>query len=381
MTMLGTKVSNSQGNTPMVQERRFTRAAVEHTEPGDLDVTISSSDFDAGGQVLAFDVPAYGFARWITLLVQASGGAAGLNNAVARADAPWNLIQSITFKDVNGGHIFGPVSGYDMFLANKWGGYGFQDNPTALPTYSQVATSGNFSFSLNIPLEAIARDALGALPNRNSASTYRVELVLASDAVVYSTSPDTLPSIRIRAELNAWSKPSPTDPLGNPQRTAPPFDRTTQFWSKAQFAVSGAGTITHKLPKVGNFIRTLIFVFRDATGVREGDTFSDSVLISLDGQTLFSEPTLLRRAKMANQYGYTIAGMDNGDFDEGVLVYPFSHDFDGKPGNELRDLWLPTTQATRLEIQLTHGEAGTLEVLTNDIAIASSAPVAAGNEG
>src|SRR5690606_823987 len=117
LTMLGTKVSNCEGNTPMVQERRFTRAAVEHRESGDLDVTISSSDFDAGGQVLAFDVPAYGFARWITLLVQASGGAAGLNNAVARADAPWNLIQSITFKDVNGGHIFGPVSGYDMFLA------------------------------------------------------------------------------------------------------------------------------------------------------------------------------------------------------------------------------------------------------------------------
>jgi hypothetical protein len=362
----------TKGSTDMVEPRRFTRAAIEHTEPGDLDETITAAQFGAGTRNLSFDVPAYGFARWLTLYVQATAGAAGLNNAVALADAPWSVISSITFKDVNGGHIFGPISGYDLFLTAKYGGYGFDDDPTRHPSYVTVAVSGNFEFALNINLEAIARDALGALPNRNSASTYRVEIVTADDSAVYSTAPDTLPGLRIRSYLSAWSKPSAADPTGNPQRTSPPFDRTTQFWTKAQFAIAGAGSITHKLPKVGNFIRNLILVFRDSSGAREGATYSESVQLQLDGQSIYNELTILRRDFMAQSFGYELAPIATADFDEGVLVYTFNHDFDGKPGGELRDLWLPTTQASRLEFIHVAGEAGTLEVITNDIAVASS---------
>jgi hypothetical protein len=375
--MLGAGGGGKGTTTDVAEPRRFTRAAVEHTEPSDLDETVTAAQFGAGNRTLSFDVPAYGFARWLTLYVQATLGEDLLNPAVALADAPWSVISSITFKDVNGGHIYGPVSGFDLFLTNKYGGYGFDDNPVRWPSYSAIDTDGNFAFSLNLNLEAIARDALGALPNRNSASTYRVEIVTADDSAVYSTPPDTLPGLRIRGELNAWSKPSSSDPMGNPQRVNPPFDRTTQFWTKAQFAIAGSGSVTHKLPKVGNFIRNLIFVFRDSAGLREGATYSESVQMQLDGQSLFSELTALRRDKMARTFGYELAPIATADFDEGVLVYTFNHDFDGKPGGELRDLWLPTTQASRLEFIHTAGEAGTMEVLTNDIAVASS-PVTVG---
>lgn len=350
---------------------RFTRAAMEHTEPGGHDATVSAASFGAGPTTVTFDVPAHGYLRRLLLLVETDGnGAAGLNNAVAAADAPWSFIKSITFKDVNGGNIVGPIGGFNLFLANKWGGYGHDDNPVNDPIYTAIDTDGEFAFRLDIPIEAIARDALGALPNLNSASAYKVELVVADAADVFGTEPDTLPAVRVRAILDAWSKPSAQDPRGNPQQTTPPFERTTQFWSRSSHSISGSGEFTARLPRVGNFLRNLIFVFRDSNDAREGDGYADTVKLTLDGQVIHNEPSAIRRAIMAEQYGYALDSIATAGFDEGVLVYPFTHDFDGKPGGELRDLWLPTVQSSRLEFTLANaGEAGTLEIITNDVSI------------
>jgi hypothetical protein len=61
-----------------------------------------------------------------------------------------------------------------------------------------------------------------------------------------------------------------------------------------------------------------------------------------------------------------------GGLDNGVFVYDFMHEFDGLLGREMRDLWLPTLGSSRLEIQGTFGNAGSLRVLTNDVAVAGS---------
>jgi hypothetical protein len=58
--------------------------------------------------------------------------------------------------------------------------------------------------------------------------------------------------------------------------------------------------------------------------------------------------------------------------DNGVFVYDFMHEFDGELGRENRDLWLPTLGSTRLELQGSFANAGTLTVLTNVVAIAGS---------
>jgi len=55
--------------------------------------------------------------------------------------------------------------------------------------------------------------------------------------------------------------------------------------------------------------------------------------------------------------------------DAGVLVFPFTDDQDGGIGYESRHMWLPTVQSTRLEIEGAFGAAGTLEILTNDVAV------------
>lgn len=362
--------SANGGETPKVVVP-FTQASREHTEGAFFDQSVSNTSFGSGPTTIGpFDVPAFGYARSLLLYVQATGGAAGLNNAAAQPDAPWSVIRSIALVDVNGAPIVGPFSGYDLMLANRWGGYAFDGDLTRSPAYSAVATSGNFGFFIRVPLEIVAREAYGALANMNAASTYKLQITIADDGDVYSTSPDTLPTLRVRGWLDAWAEPAAQDMNGNAQQQEPAGLGTTQYWSKANYSVSnGANTI--RLARVGNLIRTLVCVFRDTNGAREGDTFADPIQLHLDGRIVHNEATIIRRSFMAERYGYALNGIANADADEGVIVYDFSHDFDGKPGGELGELWLPTVQSSRLEIVGSFGEQGSLDVLTNDIAPAA----------
>ena len=345
----------------------FTRASHEHTETA-FDESVTAASFGAGPTVLGpFDIPAFGYARGIWLLVEATAGAAGLNNAVSEADGPWSVISSIAIVDVNGAPIVGPFTGFDLMLVNKWGGYQFDTDPTNGAGFSDIAVTGNFTMLLYLPLEIVGRNALGALSNMNAASTYKIQLTCADDATVYSTSPDTLPGVRFRAFLDAWAQPSEADPSGNPQATRPPMLGTTQYWSKASYTIAnGANTI--RLARVGNYIRHLVLIFRDSAAAREGASIPDPVALHLDGRIVHNEAFLLRRQKMAAAYGYNLAAVTVADDDEGIWVYYYSHDFDNKPGGELADLWLPSVQSTRLELVGNFGEVGSLDVLTNDIA-------------
>lgn len=370
MLAMNSETKAPASETPAVRVP-FTQASREHTEGAFFDATVNPAAFGSGPTTIGpFDVPAFGYARDLLLLVEATGGAAGGQNAAAKPDAPWSVIRSIALVDVNGAPIVGPFSGYDLMLANKWGGYAFEGDLTKLPAYSAVATSGDFSFLIRVPLEIVAREAYGALANMNASSTYKLQITIADDSDVYSTAPNTLPSVRVRGWLEAWAEPAAQDPQGNPQEQEPSGLGTTQYWSKATYSIAnGANTV--RLARVGNLIRTLILVFRDSGGAREGDTFADPIQLHLDGRIVFNEGQLIRRSLMAERYGYQLASIANADADEGVIVYDFSHDFDGKPGGELGELWLPTVQSSRLEIVGSFGEAGSLEVITNDIAPAA----------
>lgn len=344
----------------------FTRASREVSEPF-IDDTTSAASFDAGPtNVGPFDVPARGYLRGIRLLVTAAGGSGG--SATSAADGPWSVISSISFTDVNGTPLVGPFTGYDLMLVNKWGGYSFDGDPQRGPAFTDVDANGGFEFYLYVPIEIVSRDALGALPNQNASSTYKVNITIADSSSVYAVDPaTTFPTVRIKAWAETWSAPADTDPAGNPQATRPPALGTTQFWSKATLNVA-SGDNTIKLPRVGNFIRHLILVFRDTSAVRDGTNFGDPVSLFIDGREYRNDGLVIRRAIMAEQYGYDLAAIATADDDESVAVYSFSHDFDGKPGGELRDLWLPTLQSSRLEVRGNFGAAGTLQVITNDVA-------------
>jgi hypothetical protein len=151
---------------------------------------------------------------------------------------------------------------------------------------------------------------------------------------------------------------------------------TTQFWT-TQVLNYGAGQQTLRFTRVGNYIRNLILVARRNSGTRaNGDSdFPDPATLQLDTRPLDIVERNNWKNQMYERTGYGANGAANdaaGGLDSGVFVYDFAHEFNGTLGLENRDLWLPTLTSTRLELQGNFANAGTLTVLTNDVAVAGN---------
>lgn len=354
----------------------FIRATQLHRESAGIDITrvLTTATQDLG----AFSIPAYGYLRSVVLLVQGTGGAG--TAVTATEDAPWNVLQNVLFQEPNGATIQQFNSGYDLFLVNKYGGYRFMNDPKASPVYSlAVGTAANFSFLVRIPVELNLRDALGALPNQNAAAPFQLRLSLAPIATVFGGTVSTAPSVRIRAYAEEFDQPE-LSTEGVVNQTTPPAMNTTQYWSVQQYPVN-AGNMSIRLTRMGNFVRNLIFIFRTAAGSRSGAdaSFPDPATLYWDTRPVDLIERNAWLQQIYERYGYgavigsgaTAAESPQGR-DLGVFPYDFCHEFQGKVGNENRDLWLPTIGSTRLELGGTWGVAGTLYVLTNDVSIAGN---------
>jgi hypothetical protein len=377
----GARGRNAQPNVvPIVP---FIRASAEHREPCGIDV--SRILLASGGQDLGvFDISAYGYVRNIVLVVTGTGATGTWTFA---EDGPFSALQNIALTEPNGAIIAQYNSGYDLFLANKWGGFAnvVGADPRMSPTTSTDAT-GNFTYVLRIPLELSQRDGLGSLPNQNAAATFKLRMSLASGAAagpLYNAAGTLLPTVRVVAYLEAWDQPE-VSAAGMTNQTTPPAMNTTQFWSTQVFNV-GAGFQTIRLTRVGNYIRNLIIVMRRAGGTRVNGQadFPDPIWLYLDARPLDNVSKALWQETMYRRTGFggraqggvltaPLAADTPGSQDSGVFVYDFCHEFNGTIGQENRDLWLPTLGSTRLEFQGTWAQAGVMTVLTNDVAIAGS---------
>jgi hypothetical protein len=364
-----------RGNTQPVATVPFIRAAGEHIEPSGIDITkvMTGSVQDMG----VLDVPAYGFLRSVTFVVTATGGAGA--GVTATEDAPFNVLTNISIGEPNGAQILAFNSGYDMYLAQKWGGYGFTpaNDARSHPTYSAVAAgSGNFAFVLRMSLEMSMRDGLGSIPNQNAAASFKLRFQLNASTAVYGVVPTTLPTVRVRVTQYAWDQPNPSDGQ-NTNQVAPPAVNTTQFWSYQVFNMN-AGAQTQRLTRMGNYLRNLIFVYRRAgtSRVNGHADFPDPITILLDARPVFvlERNNFISLMAERSGFGLSVGGTATANdtaqgLDNGVFVLDFMHEFNGVIGNENRDLWQPTLGSTRMEIQGNFGNAGTLTVLTNDVSV------------
>lgn len=348
-----------QKNTgPATGANPFTKAARRKTETFlDRSDTLSAST----KTMQQIDIPATGYLRhvWLMVEVSAPAGATAL-----KADAPWNVIESLTFRDVNGQPLH-VLSGYDLFLANLFGAYCQNADPRKANGYSAAFGGAGIKFMLRVPVEIIARGALGCLPNTNGSMLYKLAITLAARDTVF-TGATADPTVRIRGVVESWSNPAPADLRGVPNVTQPPSLGVTQNWSEyVAPVVNGQNTI--RLPRVGNSIRNLLLVLRDGTGARV-DAWPTELGIYIDGNQWHKAPVDYHKQRACELYGYAPA-----DIPAGVLVFPFTDDFDGTPGEEVGDFWIQTSGATRLEVQGTFSAAGNVMVLTNDV-LAVAAP-------
>lgn len=372
----------------------FVTAAREHQEPA-FDVSLlpgasQTTILNGANQSL----PAEGFLRDVYLLVTTSGGVLG--TATLQPDAPWNNIASVTLSDVNGAPIFGPVSGFDLYLINKYGGYMFRPDPLSAPdAISQVPgtnTAGvvTFQYALRIPVEINRQTALGALSNQNAAASYKLTMTQNTVANIFTIGTGTAPTIRYRGGIETWTQPLPQDAMGRPQETVPPGYGSTQYWSKQQFTING-GQQSITLTRVGNLIRCLIFIYRGASGARitqASGNMPDPLEIDWDARMLRQEPEYYRREFMAQtspaftaQTGAGNAGTAGSFVDDGVLAYNWDRTILGHNGGGSSAMYLPTVQSTRLQFTANFPVAGTLEVLTCDIAPVETNPALRYAEG
>lgn len=338
----------------------FTRAAREHVEPmHDRSTVLSGS---ASTNVANIDVPSHGFLRYVVIDVEATGGVQGVAAVAAAEDGPFSALRNITFTDLAGAPILFPFTGFQLYLANKYGAYVGASDPKSAPSFKPVDASGNFAFKLRIPLEIGGRDALGALQNQNNSTPFKVSYTVADADDIYAVKPaTTLPTVRVKMYVETWTQPPASNPAnGFPNEPNPTALGTVQFWSIIQENVNAAGQ-TIGISRTGNFIRNLILVARStATGARSDAMFPDEIEVRFDNRQEEVVSKRLLKDRTFEHFGFAA--------DVGVFVWDYTHDLDGKAGFELRNGWLPTTKATRLELAGVFAQAGTVEILINDVA-------------
>lgn len=361
-TAQATQTANTNRGAGIVPFRRATREHSELVNDQTYTMTVNPQNPAQG----AISVPAYGYLRGLLITVVVTGGVAG---TAFQEDGPWSVLQNIILSEPNGAAISQFNSGYELYLAAKWGGYfGIGDDPR-----QGIFTSAmpNFQFQVYIPLELNQRDGLGSLPNQNAAAMFQLRYQVAGSGSVYTTTPTTQPTVQVTVEAMEYDQPQASSD-GMPNQTTPPAMNTTQFWSVQPYpVVAGANRI--RLTRVGNYIRHWGFIFRAATRALGDTNWPVTTEIDIDARPLTFLRKLTWRQQMYQRYGYDALTLDAvNKQDSGVFWFDFCHEFDGTVGFENRDGWLKTYGSTRAEVVITAGVAGTLTVLTNDVAIASN---------
>lgn len=358
-------------------------------EPYDVTVTLN-----AGTQTLTpqYEIPSTGFLNGVYILVEnvvtsstaTATGTAGLG--VLKEDGPYCVIDNIIFTDTNNAELIGPITGWDLYVISKWGGYCFQDDPEAntdLFTSTSNATAsssaaGSFSFCIRLPVELVPRDALGSLPNKSSSTPFKIKTTVASLASIYITSTTVGGSCRFRMFPDSYWEPTKQDGSGNAIADMPPGVNTTQFWNKTDYSV--ATSMSELLTNsVGFPVRMLIWTLRDTAGSRTaGETnFPDNFRLQLQSNLVLDRPKKLWKRRITEDWGYVAAGDGANQKDNGLYAHPFNKDFYPKPGWETRRQYLRTTDGMRLQMKGTNGAAGTMTVFTNYVGIGGGSNLAA----
>ncbi len=358
------------------------KVGVQDMDDEPFDKTVST-----GASAVALDqyaVPSTAFLNEIELLVQGTT-AANAATVTFAADGPFNVIDSMIFTDTGNSEIISSVTGWDLMIINKWGGYKFNDDPRASPVYSATtgagATGGSFAFVLRIPIELVKRDALGSLPNKSQSTPFKVKISVAPTATIYGTPPTSAPSVRFRFVPRSYWQPTQTDGSGNPVADQPPGVNTTQYWNKTDYTVN-AGSFTEQLTNSTGFpVRNLVFILRDSNGSRtQGEAdWPDPFRLQLQSNIIVDRIKALWQDQIARDYGYTGAVADTaGSKDVGVYVVPFNKDFYPKPGWENRRGYLRTTDGMRLQMKGNVGGSGAhkMTVLTNYVGVAGGVSLA-----
>lgn len=372
---MATQTTQKRNDKQAAPPRPFRIGTLSHEEINyDETATLNATTQD----LRVLEVPPAGFLRGVYIMVDATSATNVATVALTDNNAPFSVIDTITFEDTNSKPIVGPFNGYDLYLVNKYGGYFNSSDPKQSTEYTNVSGSAGtitFNFILRIPVELVARDALGALPNKSGTNKFKVRVRLAAASAVYSTPPTNPVSVRVRMVQEDWWEPDMTDLKGRPLAQNPPAVQTTQYWTKGTYAIGSGDQRIQLQQGLGYLWRNALYINYPSSSVARTSTtdgnFPDPATLQFESNIVFDRPRALWRTLTARQYGYNAAVETAGGRDYSVYALPFNLDFSNAPGAETRRGYLATADASRMEFRGTFGAASTFTTLVNYVAPAN----------
>lgn len=339
--------------------------------------TQTVNNLASGTDFQPIQLPATGFVRKISLYFTQTWTTSA-SGAVVAGDSPWNLISGITLTDATGQPVFQPISGYNLYLLNKYFSSGIVDTniprawgcPQLGPefAFSATATTGTATFRLDIDLEEDYNTGYGCIPNLDSNASLQLKISAGASSNAFAGGTPATGTLAVRVEQHYWAPvgasiggvPVSTQPMG--------FGDYVETRYETQVANASAEN-TVNVTNRGGLIRGIIAVSR-AAGVRTAYTAAANVGLILDnnpvdeGITLESHYDLVRRTygyigtDLTTSYAPLTAGTLPG-LDRGVQVWNFGSLSGG------RDSWLSTRVGSQLQLKVTPGASATqLELIT-----------------
>jgi len=318
-------------------------------------------------------IPAVGYLSHLVLEVTVTVPATA--GATFNADGPFNALQNIEFKTAAGNDIIVPVNGYTQYLMNKYGcQYAvapYSDERLTRQYVAAPTAATAAHFFLTVPLEIDAGSGYGSIPALASNRSYQLNVTLAAISTLFGGTLPASGNITINGIAEYWSEPPASTASGAAQATAPTGVGTVSQWQIEMPAVTPGDKLI-KSNNVGNVIRTLIFVLRNAAGARVDADWPAVSELYLDNEPMFYLTNTYWENLMVKQFGLTAANKDVAQgLDTGVYVIPFhalAGGLAGDPANSRSQL-LPTVDASQLQIRGTSfgANASTLQIITNSV--------------
>ena len=318
-----------------------------------------------------------------TLILDIELTTAGNSASVAfAADGPFNCISQIKLDDPAGQSIIAPITGYQLYLLNKY----LTDtdclfDPQQDPDYSAVTgtggTGGSFSFRLCVPIEHRRRDAFGALNNSAANQRYLLTIVTASSysgtANIYTTAPTTpATNLTVQVYQQYWTSPPSviTTAQGQSQVQSTPSGLGTVGFVRYEkhSEVSGGGSPQIQLNNVGDYITQIIWILRNSSNAREVTDWPSEFDFWINDFQVHALSTndfqrwMARWSGLKNAVG-SAGGLDTGVFHMGPW---FAGLFDKAENYAPANQYLPTDATTKLQVRGSTWGAGAsyVEVLT-----------------
>lgn len=335
------------------------------------------SNFDGATSFQPIQLPATGWVRKIALYFTASYTTSA-SAAVVAGDGPFNLISNITLTDATGQSILQPISGYNLYLINKYLSCGTwktntpnpYSNPHIGPEYafSASSTSGTAKFRLDIDLEQDVNNGYGCIPNLDANASLQLKIDVAAYSVAFTGGTASAATVSVVVDQHYWAPvgnnlggfPVNSQPLGAGDYLETRYETQT---------VTASAENTVQITNRGGLVKGMIFVSR-AAGARTAYTAASNAGNVLDnnpideGITLEAVQDQLRRtygyfgADLTTSYAPATAGVQVG-LDRGVLVLPYFAESGG------RESWLSTRVGSLAQVKLTPGSSATqLEIIT-----------------